>query len=101
MSGHYFLNGAFGYSGLFSRAATEKRLLNLHTTQRSDRSLVVTLISIAMATEVKTDDPVVTNGGTVTDEPKVDLSTSDTMEQVKKVTAQVVDNLGETAQVLR
>ena len=49
-----------------------------------------------MATEIKTDDPVVTNdGGTVTDDAQVDLSTSDTMEQVKKVTAQVVDSLGE------
>lgn len=49
-----------------------------------------------MATEIKTDDPVVTNGGNaVTEESKVDLSTSDTMEQVKKVTAQVVDSLGE------
>ncbi len=49
-----------------------------------------------MATEIKTDDPVVTNGGnTTTEESKVDLSTSDTLEQVKKVTAQVVDSLGE------
>lgn len=48
-----------------------------------------------MATEVKTDDPVVTNGGSTVDDTQVDLSTSDTMEQVKKVTAQVVDSLGE------
>jgi len=65
--------------------------------EAAKRSLnVVSLISIAMATEIKTDDPVVTNGGNaVTEESKVDLSTSDTMEQVKKVTAQVVDSLGE------
>ena len=45
-----------------------------------------------MATEFKTEDPVETNGTTTP------VSTSDeneTMEQVKRVAAQIVDNLGE------
>jgi len=51
-----------------------------------------------MATDFKTDDPVTTNG---TPQPAstapgaTDETDSETMEQIKRVTAQVVDNLGE------
>ncbi|MEM6452558.1 MAG: CAAD domain-containing protein [Cyanobacteria bacterium P01_D01_bin.105] len=49
-----------------------------------------------MATEFQTEDPVTTNG---TPNSTTDTTTSETpsetMEQVKRVTAQVVDNLGE------
>ena len=47
-----------------------------------------------MATELKTDAEIPTNGTKVVVDPAVD-TTSETMEQVKKVAGQVVDSLGE------
>lgn len=46
-----------------------------------------------MATEFKPEDPA--NGTTTTSAPASTEATDETMEQIKRVTAQVVDNLGE------
>jgi hypothetical protein len=48
---------------------------------------------MAMATELKTEDSVFE--GNIRPANAVDTSTSETVEQVKRVTAQVVDSLGE------
>ena len=48
-----------------------------------------------MATDFKTSETVETNGKTTPASPTSESEPNETMEQVKKVTAQVVDNLGE------
>ena len=55
-----------------------------------------------MSTDIKTEDPVKTNGTTtpaaassVTTNDAIESETSETIAQVKRIAAQIVDNLGE------